>query len=235
MTGPPFMLGLAAAAATFTGGLVALRYGSRVVLVLGLTAGMVLGVSVFDLVPEAIELSAGLWSPRALIAWVAVGMGAYMLLDRLLGRADQVPARWRAHLGPATLTAHSFLDGMGIGLAYQIDSHAGWLVAIAVLTHDLADGVNTVSLCLAARAEAAARRWVAINGAAPLVGVLVGLNVVIPALALAPLLAAFAGMFLYIGACELVPRSYALDPRLRTTLASLGGMAVMFAVTAVVR
>ena len=221
--------------ATLVGGLLALRFSSRIVLVLGLTAGMVLGVAVFDLVPEAMELASGRSSPRALVAWIAVGLGLYMLLDRVLGRTDRLPARWRAHLGPATLTLHSFLDGLGIGLAFQIDARAGWLVALAVLTHDVADGVNTVSLCLAAQAEGAARRWLMLNGAAPLIGVLVGLSIVIPAAMLAPLLAGFAGVFLYIGACELVPRSYALDPRLRTTVASLAGMALMFAVTSVAR
>lgn len=53
---------------------------------------------------------------------------------------------------------HSLLDGMGIGFASQIDARAGWLVALAVLTHDLADGVNTVGPCLAAEADDAARR-----------------------------------------------------------------------------
>ena len=229
----PLALGLAASAATLIGGLLALRFQQRIVLVLGLTAGVVLGVAVFDLIPEAVELAAGRWTFRALIAWVAVGLGLYMLLDRMLGRPEQLSARWRAHLGPATLTLHSFLDGMGIGLAFQISEQAGWVVALAVMTHDLADGVNTVSLCLAAKAEEAARRWLALNGAAPMLGVLAGLSVVVPSIALAPLLGVFAGVFLYIGACELMPRSYALDPRLRTTLASLAGMAMMFVVAGI--
>ena len=229
----PILFGAAATFTTIIGGLLALRLRQRIVLVLGLTAGVVLGVAVFDLVPEAIELARDHWSTRALVAWMAVGLGLYMLLDRVLGRAERLPARWRAHLGPATLTLHSLLDGLGIGLAFQIDREAGWLVAVAVLTHDLADGVNTVSLCLAANDESAARRWLALNGMAPVIGVLLGMAVVIPSAMLAPLLAAFAGVFLYIGACELVPRSYALDPRLRTTLASLAGMMLMFIVTGV--
>jgi ZIP family zinc transporter len=231
MTLLPILFGAAASAATLAGGLLALRMRQRIVLVLGLTAGVVLGVAIFDLVPEALELGRGWSSPRLLVGWLAVGLGLYMLLDRVLGRTERLPARWRAHLGPATLTLHSFMDGVGIGLAFQIDKQAGWLVALAVLTHDIADGVNTVSLCLAAQAEDAARRWLVLNGAAPLLGVLTGLSIAISPAMLAPLLAIFAGVFLYIGACELVPRSHALDPRLRTTLASLAGMALMFVVT----
>ena len=234
MIAVPLAFGLAAAAATLAGGLFAIRLRQRAVLILGITAGMVLGVAVFDLVPEAVELARGVWSMRALVGFVAVGLAFYMLLDRLLGGADWVPTRFRVHLGPATLTLHSLMDGMGIGLAFQVDARAGWLVALAVLTHDLADGVNTVSLCLAARSEEAARRWLVLNGAAPMFGVLLGLGIRIPPSLLAPLMAGFAGVFLYIGACELVPRSYALDPRLRTTLASIGGMVLMFAVTSIV-
>lgn len=154
-----------------------------------------------------------------------------MLLNRALGRGAGLPTAWRAYLGPATSTLHSLLDGAGIGLACRIDAEADWLVALAVLTHDVADGVNIVGLCLAATAESAARRWLVLNGVAPLLGVLIGLRVSISALMLAPLLAFFAGVFLYIGASELAPRSRALDPR--TALASLAGLVLMFAVTSI--
>jgi len=232
MSVAPLAFGLAATLATLAGGLLALRLRRRISVVLGLTAGVVVGVALFDLVPEAIRLAADR-DVHGPLAAVAFGLALYMLLERGLARAAWLPPAWHGHLGPATLTLHSLMDGMGIGVAFQIDRSVGWLVALAVLTHDVADGVNTVSLCLAARSEEAARRWLVLNGAAPLVGVLLGLAIAVPAALLAPLLAAFAGVFLYIGACELMPRSFALDPRLRTTLASIGGLALMYAVTRV--
>jgi zinc transporter ZupT len=224
--GAAIAFGLAASGATLLGGVLGIRMAHRIVLVLGLTAGIVLGVALFDLVPEALSL--GL-SPHATLAWVGAGLGCYMLFERVLGSVGRARA-WRAHLGPATLCLHSLMDGMGIGLAFQISPGVGGMVALAVLTHDLADGVNIVSLCLAAERHVAARRWLLVNGLAPLAGVLLGLVLRVPSGLLAPLMAVFAGVFLYIGACELVPRSYALDGRLRTTLASLAGMATMFAV-----
>lgn len=226
----PLAFGVAATAATLAGGLLGLRLASRIVLVLGITAGIVLGVALFDLLPEALALGAPDLSPRGATAWMAVGLGGYMLFGRMLGGAGG--GRWRAHLGPATLTLHSFTDGLGIGIAFQVSPQIGWLVALAVLTHDVADGVNTVSLCLAAEQHRAARTWLVVNGMAPLLGVVTGLLLHVAEPALAPLMAVFAGVFLYIGACELLPRSHALDPRARTTLAALGGMALMAAVTA---
>lgn len=222
----PVLLGIAASLATLAGGMVALRLRHRLVVVLGLTAGVVLGVAVFDLLPEAIELGAPTVGGRWLSAAVAVGLGAYMLLDRGRGGGALVTG-WRAHLAPATLTLHSLVDGIGIGLAFQASEQVGWVVAAAVLCHDLADGVNTVSLSLASRTEQAARRWLLVNGTAPLLGVLLGLRLPVSPGALALILAGFGGAFLYIGMGELLPRSYRLDPRPRTSVASLAGMALV--------
>ncbi|MET4895905.1 ZIP family metal transporter [Sphingomonadaceae bacterium jetA1] len=231
MTLIPIAFGIAAMLATMAGGLIALRLQHRIGLVLGVTAGIVLGVALFDLVPEAIELGNGHWPARSLMAFTAAGIGGYMLLDRMLAGIPRAARSWRGDLGPAMLCLHSLMDGIGIGLAFQIDTAAGWMIALAVLTHDVADGVNTVSLSLAARSEKAARRWLILNGVAPMLGVLLGLAIVIPASMLAPLMALFAGIFLYIGACELVPRSRALDPRLRTSIASVTGILLMLGIT----
>ena len=231
MTLIPLAFGLAAMVATLAGGLLALRLRHRIGLILGVTAGIVIGVALFDLVPEAMDLAGDRWSVRSLMIFMAMGLGGYMLLDRVLAGIPRAEQSWRGHLGPAMLCLHSLMDGLGIGLAFQIDTSAGWMIALAVLTHDVADGVNTVSLSLAARSEAAARRWLAVNGVAPMLGVLLGLAIVIPAAMLAPMMGVFAGIFLYIGACELVPRSRALDPKLRTSLASILGILLMLGVT----
>lgn len=218
--------------ATLAGGMLALRLRHRIGLVLGLTAGVVIGVALFDLIPEALGLATGRWSARGLMAFTALGLAGYMLLDRMLAKIPHLAAaNWRGDLGPAMLCLHSLIDGLGIGVAFQIDTAAGWMIALAVLTHDLADGVNTVSLSLAARSEAAARRWLILNGIAPMLGVVIGMGLTIPSTMLAPLMALFAGIFLYIGACELVPRSQSLDPRLKTGLATVAGILLMLTVT----
>jgi ZIP family zinc transporter len=224
----PLLFGLAASAATLLGGLLALRLEGRASLVLGLAAGVVLGVAVFDLIPEAIELGAGVHDVHALFACVGLGIAAYLLLHQLPASTVPQAAAWQAHLGPASLTLHSFIDGVMIGIAFQVSHDVGWLVAAAVLTHDLADGINTVSLSLARSGPRLARRWLLINGAAPLTGTMVGLLLQVSPADMALLLAVFGGVFLYIGACELVPRSHARDPRLRVTLATLAGMGVMY-------
>lgn len=227
----PIGFGIAASLATLLGGSLALGFQRRITIVLGLAAGVVLGVALFDLIPESLEMARGIYAPTTIFFFVAIGLGSYLALTRVLGTAGLRISGWRNHLGPASLTLHSFLDGMGIGLAFQISPEIGWTVALAVLTHDLADGINTVSLSLATTEPATAKRWLYVNGAAPLVGVLAGLVMRVPESVLAPLLAMFGGAFLFIGACELIPRSYALDPRMRVTGAILLGMILMMVVT----
>lgn len=231
----PIGLGIAASIATVLGGSLALGLQRRMTLVLALAAGVVLGVALFDLIPEALAMAHGVYATTTIFFFVALGFGSYLALTRVLARAGRRGLGWRNHLGPASLTLHSFLDGMGIGLAFHIAPEIGWTVALAVLTHDLADGINTVSLSLANTRHATAKRWLFINGAAPLVGVLTGLVVQVPDYFLAPLLAIFGGAFLFIGACELIPRSHALDPRRRTAVANLIGMILMMVVTEAAR
>jgi zinc transporter ZupT len=226
----PLGFGLVASLATLAGGLLALRLAHRTSLILAVAAGIVLGVAFLDLLPEALAFGEGRYGAHALLAGTAAGFAGYLLLSRLLARAEHRD-RWQAHLGPASLTLHSLLDGVLMGVAFQIAPGIGLSVAIAVLMHDVADGLNTVSLALAASQRRAAIMWLLVNGAAPITGVAIGLLIRLDAAMLAPLLAVFAGIFLYIGACELVPRSLLRDGRLRTTGAVLGGMALILAAT----
>ena len=105
------------------------------------------------------------------------GFVAFFLAERVLvlhHRDD--PDQARAHhqvgtLGALGLSAHSFVDGLGIGLAFGLDTATGVLVFIAVISHDFADGLNTVSFVLSQSEDRRkAKRWLAIDAVAPLVG-----------------------------------------------------------------
>ncbi len=217
-------IGLATAAATYLGGALALRARGQIRFILGFSAGAVIAVALFDLLPEAAELSKGL-QLREILALAGVGFLAYMLVDRVLKGVSRQSA---GHLGPASLTTHSFLDGVGIGLAFHVSSGAGLVLAVAVLAHDFSDGVNTVSLSLSTAGPKTARGWLLADAIAPILGILAGQLAPAPTDTLALLLAVFAGAFLYIGASELAPESYQRYPHLWTTVASALGMAVIY-------
>jgi zinc transporter ZupT len=76
------VIALGAFVSTVSGGLFALRFRDRLHLILGFSAGSVIGVAFFDLVPEAIE--AGRAQPAlATTSTVAVGFLIYLVLNRV--------------------------------------------------------------------------------------------------------------------------------------------------------
>ncbi len=221
-------LGLATGAATLAGGALALRHAERLPLILGFSAGAMVGVALFDLAPEAFGLGAASPGPRGLGLCLAAGLFAYLLLDRS-ARAAGEGRGLAGHAAAAALTAHSLMDGFAIGLAFRASSRLGIVIAIAVLAHDLADGVNTVILGLSGgTGRRGARAWLIADAAAPLAGVLASRFVRLDAAAFAALLAVFAGAFLYNGAATLMPLSHARGPPRWATLATLLGAAFIW-------
>jgi ZIP family zinc transporter len=218
------LIGLATGAATYLGGALALRVKGHIRFILGFSAGAVIAVALFDLLPEAAQLSGGL-PLEDMVGFAGIGFAAYMLLDRTLKHLSRKTA---GHLGPASLTTHSFLDGLGIGLAFHVSAGAGLVLALAVLAHDFSDGVNTVSLSLTTSSAKTARGWLTADAIAPILGIALGQLAPIPAQPLALLLAGFAGAFLYIGASELAPESYQRHPHLWTSISTALGMAVIY-------
>ena len=114
-------LAACACAATMAGGLMALKLADKLPLVMGFSAGAVIGVAFFDLAPEALDAGAGLYQPRTLLAVAALGFFLYTVLDRLVARHDcegqANPAR--GLIGAASFSAHSLLDGFAMGIAFQ--------------------------------------------------------------------------------------------------------------------
>jgi ZIP family zinc transporter len=77
---------------------------------------------------------------------------------------------------------------------------------------------------------ARARGWLIADAAAPLIGIALTRLFTVPQGALGLAVALFAGFFLYIGASALAPASHRAMPRLRTSLATVIGMAAIWVV-----
>ena len=224
-------VGLAAGAATLLGGFLALRLAGRIHLVLGFSAGAVIGVALLDLLPEALELGRAGVGPLGVMTTVAAGFLAYLVVDRGLLILAHGDVQHRGHFGAGSLTTHSFLDGLAIGLGFQAGPTVGLALTVAVLAHDLADGVNTVNLSLTGSKDPRiARRWLFADAAAPLLGIAASQLIVLPPGGLGLAVALFGGFFLYIGASELLPESHHRHPRAWTTVATVLGVAMIWVV-----
>jgi ZIP family zinc transporter len=218
---------------TLAGGLVALRLHRDLTTAIALTGGVVVAVALFDVLPEAME---AVGDPHRVAALVGAGFLAFFLAERALVLHHRDEAQLaQAHpqvgaLGAAGLSLHSFVDGLGIGFAFNLDTSTGMLVFIAVISHDFADGLNTVSFVLRQGSERSrAVRWLAIDAAAPLVGAIVGSAIVVGETTLGYLLAVYAGFFLFMGATDLLPEAHE-HPSGRRVLVTVAGFAAIFAV-----
>src|SRR5260370_4415652 len=124
------------------GGWAALGAGDRRHLVLGVAAGLMLGVVFFDLVPEALaeQPSHVFGVPIALIAVVA-GFLALHVVERAAGihRAHEGENAGHSHqqgvglVAASGLVGHSLLDGFAIGAAFQAGTAIGAVVANPVI------------------------------------------------------------------------------------------------------
>jgi ZIP family zinc transporter len=231
------VLGIAFATfcATLAGGALALRLSDRLHLLIGFSAGAVVAVSFFDLLPEALKLTGQ--GPFPILSTAALGFFAYTILDRSIllhtheGSGHGAPNVARGWMGAASLSAHSLMDGLAIGLAFQDSASVGIAVAIAVLAHDCSDGMNTVGLILKnAGSRRQAVQWLLLDAAAPVAGAAASLLFHLPQEVLAQVLALFGGFFLYIGASDLLPESFHAHPKILTTLTTLSGAALLYVV-----
>jgi len=222
--------------ATMAGGLLALRLRDSLHIVLGFSAGAVLAVAFFDLLPEALRLARA--APSDVLTVAALGFFAYTVLDRLILLHTHLDAHRDAHAnvargwaGAASLWTHSLMDGLAIGMGFQASVSVGAVVAAAVLAHDCSDGMNTVSLVLknsGTRRQAFA--WLVMDAVAPVLGAGLSFTISLPQQALGFVLALFGGFFLYIGASDLLPESFHAHPRTLTTVTTLLGAAFLYVV-----
>ncbi|MEK7114308.1 MAG: ZIP family metal transporter [Patescibacteria group bacterium] len=233
------LVAFAASVATFIGGSFALRFRDKLHLILGFSAGAVAGVALFDLLPESIGLGMIYHTPATIALFIAVGFFGYLILDRLIllhtHEEDSEVNAPRGFFGALTLSAHSFLDGIAIGVGFQASAAVGIVVTAAVLTHDFSDGINTVNLILKNGGSwKQAFRWLLVDAAAPVLGAASTLLFSISESAIGLVLAVFVGSFLYLSASDLIPESHHRHPRALTTVMTLLGALVLYMVVRLV-
>jgi len=234
----PIMFACLTLVSTGLGGIAAIRLRDQLHLLLGFSCGAVLGVALFDILPEVFALDGG----SSYMPVVALGFLAFFGLERYtaMHRAREHVHTVAAHeqelgaLAAAGLALHSFLDGVAIGVGFQAGMGIGLLIALGVIAHDLSDGLNTVTVVLAHGNDV--RRavfWLIIDMLTPVLGAATTLLFDLKGL-LPWILAFFAGSFLYIGASDLLPEAREHDSPW-VAVATFVGMLAIFLITRLLR
>jgi zinc and cadmium transporter len=228
---------------TALGGVAALRSNDRLHLILGFAGGVMLGLVAFDLMPELFTLSHQhfLGVPAPMVAF-ATGFLVLHVVERAVAMHGGHESEYETHqhhqpgVGLASavaLSAHSFFDGVGIGLGFQVSNTVGLAIALAVVTHDFADGLNTVTVM---RMHGNSRRrtvaMLAADALAPAVGATSTLFFSVSPNVLALYLGAFAGFLLYLATADILPEAHARHPSRLTLVCTVAGVAFMWVVVA---
>ncbi len=224
---------------TIGGGLVAIRFRGVLQYFFAFSSGALLGVTFFDILPESLEIAAAASLPvrNLMIVIVSVFM-FYSFLERFFlthhHHDDDGHGHIMGPIGASGLVLHSFLDGAAIGAAFLVSSSVGIIVALAVIFHDFTDGVNTVTIMLKNRHDVKhAKVFLVLDALAPIAGILLAFALGLSPAALALILAAFAGEFLYIGTTNLLPETYK-HTAWKMTLFMLLGVLLMFGLTSLI-
>jgi zinc transporter ZupT len=211
------LLSLATFGSTLSGGLFALKFRDRLHYLLSFTAGVLLGVVSFEVLPEIFELAheRALDATGAMVSLV-VGFLFFHSLEKFVLIHHAHEADYAEHRHPQVgviselaLVGHSLLDGVAIGVTFQASQAVGISVAIAVIAHDFCDGLNTVGLMLTHRnTTRRSAAMLVLDAAAPVLGAASTLLFQVPASGLILYLGFFAGFLLYIGVSDILPEAH---------------------------
>jgi ZIP family zinc transporter len=228
--------------ATFSGGMLALRAKDRFHLVLGLSAGLLLGLVGFDLLPEIFEMNTdNLIGVRTISVALIAGFLSLHFIEQFAGSHEPAESDYgheHTHsveiagtVGAIAMAGHIFLDGVALALAFKVSNALGYAVFIAMLVHAFSDGLNTVALLVkTGQWRSRGKYLLAVDALARIGGAAIGSALTISDSNLAIYLAVFSGIVIYLATSHILPEAHSKHPSKVTMLATLAGVAIMWAV-----
>jgi len=234
------LLSIATFVSTLLGGLFAIKYKDKLHYIMAFAAGVLLGVVAFDIFPEIIEqIKTHNFSSMQVMIALVLGFLIFHILEKSIliqhCHGDDCALHKHPQVGMASalaLAGHSFMDGVGIGLGFQVSPAIGILVAIAVISHDFTDGLNTVSLMLSNHnTDKKSKIFLLLDAVTPILGAASTLFFTVSANFLVLYLGFFAGFLLYIGASDILPEAHAQHSSYKLMALTILGTLFIFIIT----
>jgi len=225
--------------ATFAGGLLSVLVAASLTVTLltrvvhhlvSLSAGVLLGTALLDILPEAFESRQA--TPQSLFITLLAGLLFFFLLEKAElyrhshhhegdehhhqhGFDQQQAGRggWSVILGDSI---HNFCDGIIIAAAFLADMRLGVVTSLAIVAHEIPQEVGDYIVLLnAGFSRARALFYNAVSGMAAVLGGLIGYFVIGPWEALFPyLLVVASSSFIYVAVADLIPQlQHRLSPK----------------------
>jgi zinc transporter ZupT len=205
---------VAAFFATLSAGIFIKKLEHHVGVVCAFSSGFFIALSLFELLPDILE-----FAPQAKVSVVEMSIVALsgfvflLALNKGLSRfyRDKLEKTktYKQRIGwfsTLEFCSHAFLEGIAIGLTFQLQFELGIFVAIAVISHDFCDGISTLALMInSGNTLRSSFGMLLVGASAPIVGALTTLLFIIQSYFLVYALSFLFGSFLYIGGLVLLP------------------------------
>ena len=210
--------------ATFFGGMLALRAKDRFHLVLGLSAGLLLGLVGFDLLPEIFEMNSNnLLGVKTVSVALIAGFLSLHFIEQFAGSHEPAESDYghdHTHaveiagtLGAIAMAGHIFLDGVALALAFKVSNALGYAVFIAMIVHAFSDGLNTVALLVKiGQWRSRGKYLLGVDALARIGGAAIGSALTISDSNLAIYLAVFSGIVIYLATSHILPEAHSKHP-----------------------
>lgn len=178
--------------------------------VLGFAIGALLGVTFFDILPEAVhDIGAD-----AAFRYVVVGILVFFLLEKIVlwyhYHREQYHVHAYTYLVLVGDAVHNFIDGVALALAFLVSLQLGIATTIAVILHEVPQEIADFGLLL--RGGFGRRRAVIVNflvSLTTIIGALLGYVFGSHLVSVLPYaLAIIAGNFLYLALSDLLPETH---------------------------
>lgn len=236
----PILLAAVTAIATALGGLLALKAKDRLHLVLGLSAGLLLGLVAFELIPEIFKLDSGefLGAPTVSIALIT-GFLLLHFYERFFGSHEPAESDYgheHSHkanvaggIGAVAMGIHIFIDGLALAIAFTVNDALGFAVFAALLVHAFSDGLNLVAFLIKNGKWSKKTIWLlGVDSLARVGGAALGTTLTLNENITSLYLAAFAGIIIYLATSHILPEAHARHSSRWTLVATITGVLIMW-------
>jgi len=192
--------------------------------IMGFTAGVMVGVSFFELLPSGFDeigfLRAGI---AFLIGFIFIFLIDYFTPHEYVGQKERITDETDRRLLRSGLFValgigiHNFPEGMATFYSSLIDLRLGIAIAIAIAIHNIPEGIAvSAPIYKATGSRGKAFLWSFLSGLAEPIGAVLTALVLLPFLnsvVLGYILSGIAGLMLFISLDELMPvaKSYGYD------------------------
>ncbi len=125
--------------------------------------------------------------------------------------------------------SHAFLEGLAIGVSFQLQFGLGVFVAVAVVSHDFCDGISTLALMLnSGNTLRSSIGMLFVDALAPVIGAVTSLFFAVEGYILVYVLSFLLGSFLFIGFGTLLPDAYRMNRPKETAIFFIAGFSLIF-------